>query len=79
MPEVKKTINQSVSEGVDEYLRLMQDETVTGLYDMVLAEVEVPLLRTVLEHTKYNQSQTAAILGLNRGTLRTKMRKYRLL
>ena len=76
---MKKTINQSVYEGVDEYLHTMKDETVTDLYDLVLAEVEAPLLRTVLEHTNFNQSRTAAILGINRGTLRTKMRKYRLL
>lgn len=76
---MNKTINQSVADGVDEYLKMMGDEAVTGLYDMVLAEVEAPLLRTVLEHTNQNQSRAAAILGLNRGTLRTKMRKYRLL
>ena len=76
---MKKTINQSVSEGVEEYLHLMGDETVTDLYGMVMAEVEAPLLRTVLAHTNHNQSRAAAILGISRGTLRTKMRKYRLL
>ncbi len=75
----KRTINQSVSESVEEYLHLMADESVSGLYEMVLSEVEAPLLRAVLAHTNNNQSRTAAILGLNRGTLRTKMRKYRLL
>jgi len=76
---LRKTINKSVKEGVDEYLKLMEDEQITGLYEMVLAEVEAPLLRSVLGYTNNNQSKTAAILGLNRGTLRKKLRKYRLL
>jgi Fis family transcriptional regulator, factor for inversion stimulation protein len=45
----------------------------------VLCEVELPLLNCVLRHTAQNQSQTAQILGLNRGTLRKKMKKYGLL
>ena len=73
------TINRSVQAAVDEYLRLMADETVTDLYALVLAEVEAPLLRTVMKHTNYNQSRTAEILGLNRGTLRRKLRRYRLI
>lgn len=76
---MKKTINKSVQEGVEEYLQMMDDEQVSGLYEMVLSEVEAPLLRSVLRHTNNNQSQTASILGLNRGTLRKKLRKYHLL
>ena len=47
--------------------------------EMVQAEVEEPLLRAVLEFTNNNQSQSAQILGLNRGTLRKKLGKYNLL
>lgn len=64
---------------MEDYLQMMGDEPVTGLYDMVLAEVEAPLLRSVLVFTNHNQSQSAEILGLNRGTLRKKLRKYHLL
>lgn len=76
---MKTTINKAVKEAVDEYLRMMDDEQVTDLYELVLSEVEAPLLRSVLNHTKQNQSKAAAALGLNRGTLRKKLRKYRLL
>jgi len=76
---LKKTINKSVQEGVEEYLQMMGDERVSGLYEMVLAEVEASLLRSVLVFTNHNQSQSAEILGLNRGTLRKKLRKYHLL
>jgi Fis family transcriptional regulator len=76
---LKKTINKSVQEGVKEYLQMMGDEPVSGLYEMVLSEVEASLLRSVLVFTNHNQSQSAEILGLNRGTLRKKLRKYHLL
>ena len=76
---MKKTINKSVQESVEEYLQMMCDESVSGLYEMVLSEVEASLLRSVLVFTNHNQSQSAEILGLNRGTLRKKLRKYHLL
>ena len=76
---MKKTINKSVQENVEEYLRMMSEESISGLYEMVQAEVEEPLLRAVLEFTNNNQSQSAQILGLNRGTLRKKLGKYNLL
>ena len=72
-------IKEAVQRAVDEYLEAMTDEKVEDLYDLVLAEVEAPLLRSVLHHTNFNQSRTAEILGLNRGTLRKKLRRYRLL
>ena len=76
---MKKTINKSVQESVEEYLQMMSDESVSGLYEMVLSEVEASLLKSVLVFTNHNQSQSAEILGLNRGTLRKKLRKYHLL
>ena len=76
---MKKTINESVQQGVEEYLQMMGGEPVLDLYDMVMSEVEAPLLRSVLVFTNHNQSKSAEILGLNRGTLRKKLRKYHLL
>ena len=55
------------------------DQAVTNLYDLFLAEVEAPLLECVLRFTGNNQSQTAQILGMNRGTLRKKLLRYRLI
>ena len=57
----------------------MDDQQETDLYELVLTEVEAPLIESVLEFTGNNQSQTASILGLNRGTLRKKLHKYGLL
>jgi len=46
------------------------------LYQMVLQEIEQPLLESVLHYTRGNQSKAAVVLGLNRGTLRKKLKQY---
>lgn len=50
-----------------------------ALYDLVMQEVERPLFRAVMEFTHGNQTQAATILGINRGTLRKKLKTYELL
>jgi len=46
------------------------------LYDLVMREVELPLFQTVMDYADGNQSRAATILGINRGTLRKKLREY---
>lgn len=46
------------------------------LYRLVLEQVEKPLLEHVLEYSRGNQSLAAEVLGINRGTLRKKLRTY---
>ena len=48
--------------------------TPTDIYDRVIAEVERPLIRLTLAATRGNQIKAAAMLGLNRNTLRKKIR-----
>ena len=51
--------------------------TIPGdLYGMVLSEVERPLFQKVMEYTSGNQSRAAEILGINRGTLRKKLKQH---
>ncbi|MHB8254121.1 MAG: helix-turn-helix domain-containing protein, partial [Acidiferrobacter sp.] len=45
----------------------------TALYETVIAEVEAPLIETVMRQVGYNQCQAAKILGINRNTLRKKL------
>jgi Fis family transcriptional regulator len=46
---------------------------------MVMAQVEEPLLTAVMSYTRGNQSKASEMLGLNRGTLRKKLREHKLL
>ncbi len=61
---------------LDGYFSDLDGHKPGNLYDLVLDEVEIPLLETVLRHTRGNQSKAAQILGLNRATLRKKLRKH---
>lgn len=56
------------------YTALGADLPPPGLHERVVQEVERPLIRTTLERTKGNQIKAAEILGLNRNTLRKKMK-----
>ena len=75
----QKTLRHSVEQTLESYSAQLDGQMVTDLYELFLSEVEAPLLRTVLKETGNNQSKTAAMLGLNRGTLRKKLKKYDLL
>lgn len=46
------------------------------LYDLVMREVEEPLFKAVLDYAEGNQSRAAVILGINRGTLRKKLKEF---
>jgi len=59
---------------LQEYFASLNGHRPARLYDMVLHEVEEPLFRAVLAYAAGNQSRAAGILGINRGTLRKKLR-----
>lgn len=68
-----------VERAAERYFEALGDAETYNLYDIFLAEFEKPLLIATLKYTRGNQSKTAQILGLNRGTLRTKLKTYGLL
>ncbi len=72
-------LRESAAAAIAHFLDSLDGETCIDLHDMVMSQVEEPLLRAVLAHTQGNQSKAAAMLGLNRGTLRTKLRRHGLL
>lgn len=75
--EISQLYN-AVKHSIRRYLYELDGGTPTKMYDMVLRQVEQPLLEAVLYHTRGNQSKAAEYLGLNRGTLRKKLRAYNL-
>lgn len=68
-----------VEHAVRQYFNALGDELPTDLYELILRQVELPLLTVVLEQSRGNQSKCAQILGLNRGTLRKKLKTYGLM
>ena len=68
-----------VKESVENYLRHLDGHDVSGLYELVMAEVELPLCESTLAHARGNQSRAAEMLGINRATLRKKLKRYGLI
>lgn len=64
------------AEALDSYFATLNGHKPGQLYDMVLREVEEPLFKAVLDYAAGNQSRAAEILGINRGTLRKKLREF---
>jgi len=75
-PEAE-VLPERLTEAIERHLRpyLESGLPVSGLYDQIMAEVERPLIGLVLRATAGNQIRAAAMLGLNRNTLRKKMRE----
>ena len=75
----QKSLRDHVSEAMKRYFEDLDGQDTKELYDIVMAEVEPPLLEAAMKYTRQNQSKTAALLGLNRGTLRKKLKQYNIL
>ena len=74
-----QTLRDSVSIALNNYFAHLEGQDVTDVYEMVLSEVEAPLLEEVMKYTRSNQTKASILLGLNRGTLRKKLKQYGLL
>jgi Fis family transcriptional regulator, factor for inversion stimulation protein len=74
-----QTLRDSVSVALKNYFSHLEGQAVTDVYEMVLSEVEAPLLEEVMKYTRSNQTKASVLLGLNRGTLRKKLKQYGLL
>ncbi len=74
----KKPLRKHTEEALIRYFKSLNGDRPGDLYDLVLGEVEEPLFKAVMDYTQGNQSQAADILGINRGTLRKKLKTYSL-
>lgn len=71
-----KTLREKVAESLENYFAHLGDETPQNLYQLILGEIQPPMLEAVLKYTKGNQSKAAIILGISRGTLYKLLKKY---
>ncbi|MBI3148256.1 MAG: Fis family transcriptional regulator [Betaproteobacteria bacterium] len=69
-------IAKSVERSLDDYFRRLDGEVPSGLYEMVIGHAERALISDVMKRTEGNQTHAAAMLGMNRNTLRSKIRLY---
>ena len=69
-------LRDHVSRSVRRYLQDLNGCGSDDLYEVVLREIEAPLFAEVLRHCEGNQSRAAACLGINRATLRKKLKAY---
>ncbi len=77
MSEVESApLSNSVKRSMEKYFRDLDGTKPVHLYSMVLREVERPLLEVVMKHAKSNQCRAAEILGINRNTLRKKLKEH---
>lgn len=75
--QVNEALTNQVILAVKRYLASVSSKDANlNLYQLIVEEVEAPLFRTVMEMTRYNQSKAARVLGVSRGTLRTKLKRY---
>ena len=74
-----QSLRDSVSIAVRHYLKELDGQMATDVYEMVLAEIEAPLLEEIMAYTRNNQTKASIMLGLNRGTLRKKLKQYKLI
>ncbi len=72
------SIKDFLEEKLKRYLKDMTKITNFNLHDTVLSEVEKALISIVLRETNGNQLKTAKVLGINRNTLRTKIKEYKI-
>ena len=73
------TLRSSVTKSLRDYFANLEDASASDLYNLVISEVEAPLLESVMNFVKGNQTKASEMLGLNRGTLRKKLKQYDLL
>lgn len=74
-----QALKQCVEETMQQYFRQLDGQAVTNIYDMVLSEVEAPLLSVVMRVCQGNQCRAAEMMGLSRGTLRKKLQQHGML
>ena len=73
------SLSHSAESALKKYFKTLNGQKPNDLYKLVLKEIERPLMKEVMRHTDNNQSEASIILGINRSTLRKKLKQYKLI
>ena len=74
----KANLSNDIDILLDQYFKDLSGENSNGVYDMVIQSIEKPLLLYIMNLAEGNQSKAADILGLNRNTLRKKLKLHKI-
>ena len=74
--EGRKSLKYQVGLALRRYFKELDGNKATNVFEMVIKEVEKPMLEEVMKFCNGNKSQASKILGINRVTLRTKLKQY---
>ena len=74
--EDRKSLKYQVGLALRRYFKELEGNKATNVFEMVIKEVEKPMLEEVMKFCNGNKSQASKILGINRVTLRTKLKQY---
>jgi Fis family transcriptional regulator, factor for inversion stimulation protein len=69
-------LDETIIAALDHYFVLLGDQKPHALHDMVMAAVEKPLLKYVMQRYQGNVSHASLALGMTRTTLRTKLKQH---
>ncbi len=72
-------LNVIIRSSLKQFLDDLDGENPGNIYDLVIQQVEEPLLELIMQYVDGNQSKAAECLGINRGTLRKKLKTYKLI
>jgi Fis family transcriptional regulator, factor for inversion stimulation protein len=75
----RESIQEVIQKGLEDYFQDLGEQQPSNIYNMMVEMVEMPILVTVMQRAKGNQSQAAEMLGINRNTLRKKLQQHGLL
>ncbi|MGH8681610.1 MAG: helix-turn-helix domain-containing protein [Burkholderiales bacterium] len=78
MRQTSSEIYETVRKSLERYFKDLDGERPRSIYDMVLRNVEKPMLETVLDKAEGNQTIAAEMLGINRNTLRKKIQQHKI-
>ena len=74
--EDRKSLKYQVGLAIRRYFKELDGNKATNVFEMVIKEVEKPMLEEVMKFCNCNKSQASKMLGINRVTLRTKLKQY---
>ena len=74
----QKTLHDFVEQTLNDYFEDLDGHKTSDLYMTFMCEIETPFFKTVMQHTRGNITHAAKLLGLNRATLKKRLKKYNL-